>query len=447
MIASRKKNLRELVNLAAPIALVQLGLNGMSLVDTAVVGNHSTRAFAGASLGRALVFTVLSIGIGIGMSLEALASQAVSAGEPDRAWKSTISALRACALQFPLAAAAAYGLSFVLPLLHADAEDVAGARQFLLGNFPAIFFFAAFIAAKTFLQAHERIAPLAVAVLIANVVNWIVVNLLVRGDQALLSIGLPAQGLPQLGPLGAGIANTVGSMVLFLVAMAYAYPLRADGPNAAPSVKRILEIGTPMGLQFLAEIGAFTTASMLAVWFGDVQVAAYQVALLLASQTFMGALGVSGATAVQVGHAIGRGESARDHGMLGIAVGAAFMLIGVFLFLVFPEALVALFTKDPAVRTLGVRLLHIAAIFQLFDGVQVVAAGALRGAGDAKWPFFLNLIGHWGFGLPVALALGFGAGWGAYGFTCGLTVGLAMVALMMSVRFERLSRSIIARTR
>lgn len=446
MNASLQKNLRELVTLAAPIALVQLGLNGMSLVDTAVVGNHSTRAFAGAALGRSIVFTVASVGLGVGMSLEALASQAVAAGEPDRAWKALMVALKASILLFPITAFAAYGLSFVLPLLHATPEDVAGARAFLLGNLPGLYFFTAFTAAKTFLQAHERIAPLFVSVMIANVVNLVAVALLVRGDDALAVVGLGPWGLPQLGPLGAGLANSIGITVLFLVTMVFAARLRAEGSNPAPTMRRILQIGLPMGMQFLAEVGAFTAVSMFAVWFGAAEVAAYQVAILLASQTFMGALGVSGATAVQVGYAIGRRERAREHGFLGMAAGATFMLVGVFLFLVFPEELVALFSKDPAVRSLGVRLLHLAAIFQLFDGVQVVAAGALRGAGDAKWPFVITLLSHWGVGLPIALWLGFGAGGGTYGFMVGLTVGLAVVALAMFFRFERLSRNVIART-
>jgi multidrug resistance protein, MATE family len=333
----------------------------------------------------------------------------------------------------------------VLPLLRAAPEDVAGARSFVLGNIPGMFFFVAFIATKTFLQAHGKIVPLLFAAFVSNVVNWIACNMLVRGDDALVAWRLPPMGLPHLGAFGAGLANSIATAVLFLISMLAAYKYRATGNNPAASVRRILELGVPMGLMFLAEIGAFTTASMLAAWFGPAQVAAYQVALILASQTFMGALGVSGATAVQVGKAIGEGTDPREAGFMGITIGALFMLVGVAMFTLFPKALVSYFTQDPEVIRLGTKLLQIAAIFQLFDGVQCVAAGALRGAGDAKVPFWINLGAHWGLGLPVALSLGFGLNWGVTGFFVGLTIGIGSVAIALFMRFNTLSKTKIAR--
>jgi MATE family multidrug resistance protein len=159
----------------------------------------------------------------------------------------------------------------------------------------------------------------------------------------------------------------------------------------------------------------------------------------------MAALGVSGATAIRVGYAVGAGVSPRRVGMLGILLGAAAMSVGVAAFTGAPEAIVSLFTRDEHVASIGVGLLRIAAVFQLFDGVQSVAAGALRGAGDVRVPFVANVVAHWLVGLPLSLVLAFVLHGGAEGLWWGLTAGLVVVAVALSVRFAHLSRGVVAR--
>jgi MATE family multidrug resistance protein len=211
------------------------------------------------------------------------------------------------------------------------------------------------------------------------------------------------------------------------------------------SVGKVLRLGTPIGLQLLAEMGVFSLVAVLAGRLGKVAVSAHHVAIGLASFTFMGVLGISGATAVRVGHAVGEGRSPRRAGLLGIAMGAAFMACTGALFLVMPRSLVALFTNDPAIAELGVTLLGIAAAFQLFDGIQGVAAGALRGAGDIRFPFVANVAAHWLVGLPLALVLGFTLGRGAPGLWWGLLAGLALVAMLLLWRFLRISQRRVER--
>jgi MATE family multidrug resistance protein len=159
----------------------------------------------------------------------------------------------------------------------------------------------------------------------------------------------------------------------------------------------------------------------------------------------MGALGVSGATAVRVGNAVGAGRSARPAGVLGIGLGAAVMSVGAIVFLAFPRFLVSAFTSDPRVIAIGVDLVRIAALFQLFDGVQAVAAGALRGAGDVRFPFLANVVAHWFVGFPVALTFGFALHLGAPGMWWGLTAGLVGVSTALALRFASISRRAIAR--
>src|SRR5688500_17171578 len=180
----------------------------------------------------------------------------------------------------------------------------------------------------------------------------------------------------------------------------------------------------PVGLQVLAEIGVFSFVSVIAGRLGKVPVSAHQIAIGLASFTFMGALGIGGATAVRVGHAVGEGRSTRVSGLVGIALGAIFMSACAVMFLVVRRPLVGIFTEDPATAELAASLLGVAAAFQLFDGVQAVAAGALRGAGDVRFPFAINVAAHWLVGLPLSLYLAFWLGWGARGLWWGLMAGL-----------------------
>ena len=331
------------------------------------------------------------------------------------------------------------------------------ARAFLLGNAPGMLAFPIFLAAKTFLQAHYRTGPALVGAVVANAVNLVACNVLVRGDEALADVGLGPWGLPRLGALGAGISGSLSTTLLALVVLASsrgaqrrarATPDRAAegaAPSLATSTRRVLVIGVPIGLQMLAEIGVFSVVGVVAGRLGTVPVAAHQIAISLASFTFMGVLGVSGATAVRVGRAVGAGEPPRRAGLVGIAMGAAFMLVSGALFVGAPRALVHLFTNDVDVLDLGVSLLGVAAAFQLFDGVQGVAAGALRGAGDVRFAFVANAAAHWVIGFPVALLLAFRFDLGARGLWWGLALGLALVSAALTARFVVITRGPLVR--
>jgi len=450
MSASRptlRRELAELLALAWPIALAQFGLVGMGLVDTAVLGRVSVPDLAGVAIGRNVAFAVFSVQLGLVMALEPLASQALGAGEPGRAWESLRTASRALAVVwFPTTLA---GLAVVraLPLVGMSPEVVARATLFYLGQAPSLFFFGVYLAAKTFLQAHGRTWPALWTSVVANVWNFVLCNLLVRGDDALASAGLPRVGLPALGALGAGLATASASVVLALLIASSARAHRPHASTPAPPVplRTVLALGVPIGLQLLAEIGVFALVALLAGRFGEDVVSAHQIAIGLASFTFMGALGTSGATAVLVGRAVGAGTSPRRVGLLGIATGVAFMSLGALAFWAFPRALTAAFTDDAGVIAIGAKLVAIAAVFQLVDGVQVVASGALRGAGDVNFPFHANVVAHWLVGFPIAMLLGFHFRMGAPGLWWGLTAGLVTVAAALAARFVVLTRRAIVR--
>lgn len=433
------------LRLAIPIALAQFGFVALTLVDTAIVGRTSTVALAGASIGRSLVFAVSSLGMGIASTLEPLASQAYAAREPDRAWQSLRRTLITLFCAWPLLVVLAFGLTATLPWLGVDAETLAAARANLTGQIPSLFLFPAFIAAKSFLQAGGHTRSVVEASLLANAINWPVCSVLVRGDEALHDWGFAPRGWPALGTLGAGVAGSLAALVMFGWLVRPCFQRRAVGSTPPPSYRLIVGLGIPMGLQLLAEIGVFSLVSFLAARFGTVSVAAHQIALGMASFSFMGALGVSGATAVRVGRAIGLGVSPRRAGMVGIATGGAVMTASILAFTLAPEWLVRRFTVDPEVVRLGVPLMAVASFFQFFDGMQAVAGGALRGAGDVRFAFLANLGCHWLIGLPISLWLGFRMGWEIRGLWVGLCTGLIAVALTMTARFFRVSGRPIAR--
>lgn len=447
-LTAASREVRTIARLATPIALAQFGLTSMHLVDVAVLGHVSPTELGGASIGRSITFAAIALGMGMASAIEPLASQAVGARDEEQAWRALVAGLIACVLVWIPCSILAVGATWLLGPLGIQAELIGPARAFLVPQLPGMLAFSTFLAVKAFLQAHERTTPSLVAAVVANVVNVVVCNLLVRGDEALLAVGLPPLRLPSFGALGAGVASSIASITLVAWVLAAAWKMRPAGARRSlrdAPIRKVLRVGSPIGLQLLAEIGVFSLAGVLAGKLGSIAASAHQIALSLASFTFMGALGISGATAVRVGHAIGEGRSPRGAGLVGIALGGAFMAACGVVFLVGRRPLAGAFTDDAAVIELGATLLVVAAAFQLFDGVQGVAAGALRGAADVRFAFLANVGAHWLVGFPLALWLAFRAGLGAQGLWLGLLVGLVLVAILLLWRFVVVTRSAIAR--
>ena len=441
--------LRALLRLSLPIALTQFGFVAMSLVETAAVGRVSVDDLAGAGIGRSVGFATIVLGMGVAMGLEPLAAQALGAGEPARAWQGFVTSLRATLLLWPVSMAASFAVTLSLPVLGLEPAAVLRVRLYLLGQAPGFAAMLAYISTKTFLQAHGKTTPALIGTVVANVINVPVTNLLVRGDDALRGVGLRPLGLPALGALGGGIAFSVASFVLLafvaVASLSYRTPLPTHAPAPRVPLSTAYRLGLPVGLQMLAEVGVFSLVALLSGALGPEVASAHNIALGLASFTFMGAVGVSGATAVRVGRAIGAGRSPRRAGILGIALGATGMIIGAVAFTAVPTLLVRAFTDDERVVAIGVGLLHIAALFQIFDGVQAVASGALRGAGDMRFPFLANVAAHWLVGFPAAITLGFVLHLGAAGLWWGLTAGLVFVSALLAGRFAMITRRPIAR--
>ena len=208
-----------------------------------------------------------------------------------------------------------------------------------------------------------------------------------------------------------------------------------------------ISLGLPAALQITIEVGVFAVATALIARLNPVSLAAHQIALNAASVTFMIPLGVGSAGAVRVGQAIGRRDpaAAGRSGWTAIGIGATFMFCAGLVFLFAPRYVVALFTSDAAVLKAGVSILSVAAFFQLFDGIQGVATGVLRGSGDTRTPMLCHLAGYWLIGLPLGYFLCFNQSWGAAGLWIGLCVALILIGSVLLGVWSRAVRRLTSR--
>ncbi len=424
--------LRQLFKLAAPIAFAQAGYALMGLIDTAVVGRLGAGPLGAIGLANGLFFALAVVGLGVMLGLDPLFAQALGARDERRAreliWQGIwLSLLVSAALALPIAA---------MPLLLGPAgiaPDVArDARLFLWLRLPGLWPMLAYAALRSYLQAAHRTRALVVSTLLANIANLVLDIWFVFGGA----------GLPALGAPGAGLATSLCSM-LQLAVLALAIPSREGAvrsPRAA-DLRKALEVGVPVGLQMGAEQGVFALVGLLAGRLGPRALAAHQVAISLASFTFCWAVGVGMAGSVRVGWAVGARDTkaARRSGLTAFFGGAIVMSISALIFWLAPGALARLLSDQPDVIAAAVPLLGVCAVFQLSDGIQGVGAGVLRGAGDTRFAFVANLVGHYLVGLPVAILLGLHLGMGANGLWWGLCAGLTAVAIALLTRFLRLS--------
>jgi MATE family multidrug resistance protein len=423
-----------LLRLAAPVVATQIGLVSMGFVDTIFVGRLGGAALGGMALGNSLAFSFLVVGLGVLSAVDTLVAQSYGAGERGECGAHLVQGLFV-GLGLGLAATALFLRPQPLLGLLGQKPDVALAAADYLETVSWSFVpMMLFSAQRGFLNGIGKTRPFMVVTLVANLVN-------AAADWAMIYGHL---GFPAMGVRGAGYATT-GARLFMLAATTFLLA-RGGFEDFRPTsgrrpawrrVARLLRIGLPVGGQFAAEVGIFATVAVFMGRLGKVPLAAHQIALQLASLTFMVPLGLSVGASVRVGQAIGRGawEDTRVSAIVAYALGVGFMATSAAAFAVFAEPLAWLFTDDRAVVPVAAVLIRVAALFQLSDGAQVIGGGCLRGAADTRAAFVVNLIGHWAVGLPVGLALAFPAGLGARGLWYGLSASLTFVAVFLAARF------------
>ena len=440
----RRRDLEAMMRLALPVVVAQVGMMLLGVVDTMVVGHLSSEALAAVALGHVAIIAVSSFGVGLLLALDPLVAQAVGAGDTVAIRRSVQRGMvLAIGLMVP-STLLLMPIETVLTVLRQPPETVPIAAAYVRICIPGLLPFYGFVVLRQSLQAMGRLRPIVITIVVVNLFNLVADWALVFG----------AGPIPQLGPVGSAWATTAARTLLFVVLMIAARtelaPLLGRFDRAVLQLQplwRTVRLGTPIGFQVQLEMVAFAVIALLMGGLGTVQMAAHQVAINLASLTFMVPLGVSSAAAVRVGRAIGAGDDggARRAAAAGLLIGAGFMSLMAALFIGAPRLLATAYTSVEEVVVLAAMLIPVAGYFQIFDGLQVVSAGVLRGAGDTRAPLFVNIVGFWCVGLPTSITLAFKLGYGPQGLWWGLVAGLGAVAAFLLTRVAWKFRGRIAR--
>ena len=437
------KEVRQTLALAGPLILAQLAHMSMSFVDTIMVGRLGSQELAGVALGSAVYFPVILISLGILMAVSPMVSHSYGAGDQiaigrsvrQGLWLGTLLTIPTCLV--------IWNAGSLLTWMGQEERTVLLAEEYLYAMIWGVAPHLWFGALRYFMEGLSR----------PRVVMMITSGAVILNVSANYVLMYGKLGFPALGLAGCGWASTLVFWSMFLVLVcvignsqalrSYGVFSRLGKPDRH-SISEIFRIGWPIGVMLGFEVGLFSSTALLMGLFGTTVLAAHQIALQCAAYAFMVPLGLSMAVTVRVGQATGRRDlqGARRAGYVGMWLGASFMMISAICFWAFPMSIISLFLDvesglNTEVVLKATVLLSIAAVFQIFDGLQVTAAGALRGLKDTRMPMLLAVISYWFVGLTSGYVLGFQLDFEGAGLWWGLVLGLTTAALLLSWRFNR----------
>lgn len=438
-----------MLRLAVPLVLAELGWLFMGMVDTIMVGRlpYSAVAIGAVSLGGTLFYAIGFFGSNIMLGLDTMVSQSYGAGRLEECHRAFFNALYLAAVLAPCLMTVIFAGIPLLRHFGVDPQVLAQTIPFLKaltwGTLPLMLYFVF----RRYLQAMGIIKPVVFALTSANLVNLFGNWVLVYGHL----------GLPALGVRGSGWSTFISRVYMvgvLVVAAVYYDRKRSSGLWTASRhlesqrIRELLRLGLPAAAQSILEISAFSTTTVLIARLGAVPLAGHQIAIIVASTTYMVPLGIASAAAVRVGHAIGaRNTRAAAHaGWMALLFGAIFMSCSALALFLFPRTIARIYSPQPQVISMGATLLMVAAVFQLFDGLQTVATGALRGAGNTRTPMLAHLFGYWIIGMPLGAVLCFKFGFGAVGFWTGLCVALILIGIMLLLVWQRTVATLVSQS-
>jgi multidrug resistance protein, MATE family len=439
-----RREILDVARLAGPIVVVQVGIMLMGAVDAAMLGRVSPTAMGAVALGNFYWLLIVVLGQGILQVLDPVIAQAVGAAD-GRGIRHGIQRgfILALVLSVP-SALLMLSAEPVLIFLRQPADVARLAGHFAVASIPGVVAFYAFTTLRQTLQAFGRVAPIVWTVVIANVANAIFDWVLIFGHL----------GFSPHGVVGSAWATAASRWLLFLGLFLLAWGdvrphIRGSWRESfdARALGGMLRLGLPIGIHQWLEISAFGGALILMGTFGTVALAGHQIAITLAALTYMVPLGTASAAAVLVGHAIGRSDpdGARREAGAALVCGVGFMLCAALALIASPRLLARIFTAEPEVIALAVTLIPVAGVFQVFDGVQGVSSGILRGAADTRIPMLLNLFGFVCVGLPAAWWLSRRTPLGPAGVWWGMLAALMVVAALLGWRVHTRLRGALER--
>lgn len=438
---------RPMLTLATPIILAEIGWMTMSIVDTMMVGRqaNSSIAIAAVSLGGILYNAVAIFSTGLMLGLDTVVSHSYGAGDLDDAHRSLVNGVYLSLGMMPVAMGIVWLFESLMHSIGTDPAVLAQAVPYLRAvnwsTLPLLLYFVF----RRYLQGIDLAKPVMFSLISANLINLV-------GNWALIYGHL---GFRAMGTVGSGWSTCVARvyMAAFLMAYCLYYDLRYKMGllNASrwphfPRVWRLVRLGFPAATQLGLEVAVFAAITAMIARLGAVPLASHQVALNTVSFTYMVPLGLGGAAAVRVGQACGRRDAhaASRAGWTAMLLGAIFMTCMALVFWFFPGPITRIYTPDPVIVRGATKLLFVGAFFQLFDGLQAVATGALRGAGDTRTPMILSACAYWLMGVPLGAYLCFRRNWGAAGLWAGLSISLIIIGTVLVYVWHRKSHSFAA---
>jgi len=427
-----------MLRLAGPLAVGELGWMAMGIVDTLMAGRLGAAALGAGSLGSMVFYPVAICATGMLLGMDTLVAQSHGAGDHADSRRTLVGGVWLGLALSPVVALAVLGL---IPLLRASGANprvmtlVAPYLRALVWGMPGLMLYTAF---RRYLQAVDFAGPVAFALVSANLVN-------LAGNWALM---FGHWGAPALGLEGCGVSTSIARIYMAAVLLgAIVWRERRTGNRlfhiswrpGLERLRRLVVLGLPAAGQILFEGVGFGIVSAMAARLDEASLAAHSIALQVIATTYMVPLGIGSAAAVRVGQAIGRKDraAAATSGWTAMLIGAVFMAAAGVALCTVPQWIARLFIADPAVIRLAAVLLRIAALMELFDGLQTVATGALRGLGDTRSPMLAHLAGYWIAGLPVTYVLCFPLGWGVRGIWVGLTSAIVIVGVALTLVWAR----------
>ncbi len=436
--------IKKTARLSMPIVVGQLGQMLMGVVDNIMVGKLGATALAAASIANSMFMLVMVVGFGLTMAVTPLTAIACGAGKD----KECGVVLRQGILVNLFSGMVLCGLTFFLseaiPYLNQPSEIVAPASLYMKILGVSILPLMLFQSYRQFAEGVSFLKPAMIITLLANIVNILANWIFIYGHL----------GVPALGLTGAGIA-TISSRIFMaaalMVLVTRSSKMRRFEPflNFAkidfPMVRKLLSIGIPAGLQYFFEVSAFSASAVMIGWMGTTALAAHQIAMNLASISFMVAMGISSAATIRVSNAVGRQDvrGTRMAGFSAAALCALFMASAGLVFVFFRFLLPSFYVEDKTVIDMTASLLIIVAFFQVSDGTQAVGIGILRGMTDMKIPTLITLVAYWVMGLPSGYILAFGFDLGIFGVWYGLFISLTASGLFMMMRFHATSKTLV----
>jgi MATE family multidrug resistance protein len=442
---NRFAEIRALLRLAGPLIVNNLSIAGMQFADAVMAGRLGAEALAAVAVGGSVWFLGFTVCLGLMMAISPIAARYYGAGEPEMIGRYTRQGLwLAVALGLTIFTLAQLFVEPILSFLGIDPgfrELTVGYVQAIMFGAPAICAFLAFRFTTEGIGFTRPIMYTSLFALVCNVfLNWV----LMYGKL----------GAPAFGAIGCGMASAITMWLMVFMMGAYVRvkpiyrPLRIFdhmAPVRMSVLKEIFSLGMPIAVTITAEAGLFSAVSILVGTRGASVTAAHQIALNFAATMFMIPLALSAATTVRIGHALGSGNAsaARAGGMAGILMCIAFMACSATFLLLFRDVVVGIYTNDPSVSEIAISLLLMAAIFQIADGVQIGAAGALRGYKDTRMPMVINTFSYWVLGFPLAYMATITYSAPPSYIWAGFVLGLTVAAILLTVRFNILSRRML----